>query len=84
MVGKKRHTDSLRMKEVEGISYLAKVGPNHVWRETVRITFHEFEEVGWGSWFHVDGGDARHYKVIVVDIFEKVEQRANVGVALDL
>ena len=72
------------MKKVEGISYLAKVCPNHVWRETIWVTFYEFEEIGWGSRFHVNRGDARHNKIIVVDIFKKVEQRADVRVALDL
>ena len=77
-------TDSLGMEEVESIGYLAKVRPNHVWRETIWVTFYEFEEIGWRSWFHVDWGDAWHDKVIVVNIFEKVKQRANVGMALDL
>ena len=70
---KKRRTDSLGMKEVESIGYLTKVGPNHVWRETIRETFHELEEIGWGSWFYVDWGDTWHDEVVVVDIFEKVE-----------
>jgi len=76
--------DSLGMKEVEGIGYLTKVCPNHVWRETIWVTFYKFEEIGWGSRFHVDRGDAWHNKVIVVDIFKKVEQRADIGMALDL
>ena len=79
-----RHTDSLGMKEVEGIGYLTKVCPDHVWRETIWVTFYEFEEIGWGRWFHVDWGNAWHDEVIVVDIFKKVEQWANIGVALDL
>ena len=54
-----------------------------MWRETVWVTFYEFEEIRWGSRFNVNRRDAWHDKVIIVDIFEKVEQRAYVGVALD-
>lgn len=72
------------MKEVEGIGYLTKVCPNHVWGKTLRVTFYEFEEIGWGSWFHVDRGNAWHNEVVIIDIFEKVEQRADIGVAFDL
>ena len=72
------------MKEIEGIGNLTKVGPDHMWRETIWVSFYEFEEIGWGGWYHVDGGNARHNKVIVVDIFEKVEQRAYVGVSFNL
>jgi hypothetical protein len=43
-----------------------------VWRETIGVSFNEFEEIGWGSWFQVDRGDAWHNEVIIVDIFEKV------------
>jgi len=60
------------MKEIEGVSNLTEVGPDHVWRETIRVSFNEFEEIRWGSWFHVDWGDAWHNEVIIVDIFEKV------------
>jgi len=55
-----------------------------VWRETVWVTFYEFEEIRWGSRFNVDWCDAWHNKIVIVDILKKVEQRAHVGVALDL
>jgi hypothetical protein len=84
VANRKRHTDPLGMEEVECVSNLAKIGPDHVWRETIWVSFYEFEEIGWGSWFYVDRGDAWHNKVIVVNVFKKVEQRANIGVALDL
>ena len=72
------------MKEVECIGYLTKIGPHHRWGKAIWVTFYEFEEIGGRSRFHVDWGDAWHNKVIVVDIFEKVEQRANVRVTLDM
>lgn len=83
-MNEKQHTDPLRMKEVEGISYLTKIGSDHVWREPIWVTLYEFKEIGWGSRLHVGWGDAWHDEVIVIDIFEKVKQRANVGVAFDL
>ena len=55
-----------------------------MWRETVWVTFYEFEEIRWGSRFNVDWCDAWHNKIVIVDILKKVEQRAHVGVALDL
>lgn len=81
---KERLTDSLGMEEVEGIGYLTKIRPDHVWREAIGIAFYELEEIGWGSWVHVDWGNAWHDKIIVVDVFKKVGQWANVGVAFDL
>lgn len=55
-----------------------------MWRETLWVTFYEFKEIGWGSRFHVGWCYAWHNEVIVVDIFKKVEQRADIGVALNL
>ena len=84
VVNEKGRTNSLGMKKVEAIGYLTEIGPNHVRGETVWVTFYEFEEIGWGGRFHVDWGNTWHDKVIIVDVFEKVEQWADVGVALDL
>ena len=72
------------MKEIEGVGNLTEIGPDHMWRETIWVSFYEFEEIGWRSWFHVDRGDAWHNKVIVVDVFKKVEQWAHIGVSFDL
>lgn len=83
-MNEKSRTDSLGMKEVKGIGDLTKVCPDHVGRETIWVTFYEFKEIGWGSRIYVDRGDAWHNEVVVVDIFEKVEQRADIGVTLDL
>ena len=72
------------MKEVKGIGNLTEIRPDHMRRKAIWVSFYEFEEIGWRSWFHVDWGNAWHDEVIIVDIFKKVEQRAYIGVPFDL
>lgn len=72
------------MEEVEGVGNLTEIRPDHMWGEAIWVSFYKLEEIRRRSRFHIDRGNAWHYKVIVVDVFKKVEQWAYIGVPFDL